>query len=286
MARTIGEIYDNIIADKDAQASLSALAPLSDNEQQLLNDIDSTSKVAVWRLWAYIVAAAIWAHELLWDIARADLQKVADRAIVGTAVWYQAQVFLFQLGDTLVYDAGTFRYGYAVFDAAKQIVKRCAVVERLDGLLQFKVAKESGGTLSALTGSEASALAGYLAKVRFAGTRFIITTGAGDILKINATVYYDAVVLDSVIRSNVEAAISGYVGNLPFNGEFLLSRLVDSIQAVDGVRDVLLGNVATRPNVSLPYSLIGRAHVPDFGYYRISTVTGETLSDTLNFIAQ
>lgn len=286
MARSIGTIYAAIVADKDAQASLASLAPAMDTEQGLLASLNSSSKVAIWRLWAYITAVAIYTHEVLWDLFKAELETIAANAIVGTLPWYQAQVFAFQNGDPLVYNSQTGKYGYAALDAAKQIVKRCAIVEQQDGVLGFKVAKLSAGLPVALSSPEQTSLAAYIKKIRFAGTRFTLISGAGDLLKITATIYYDGVIPSATIKTNVEAAIGAYVGGLPFNGEFLLSRLVDTIQAVTGVADVVLVTAQTKQAAPDVYATISRVHVPVYGYYQLDSSSGNTLTDTLTYIAQ
>ncbi len=105
-------------------------------------------------------------------------------------------------------------------------------------------------------------------------------------MKITATIYYDSVVPASTIKANVEAAIVAYVGGLPFNGEFLLSRLVDTIQAVTGVYDVVLVTAQTKQLLAGTYSNISRVNIPVYGYYQIDASSGNTLSDTLTYIAQ
>lgn len=284
--RTIGQIYQEIVDYKDSQSAIQALAPTADTEQQLQADLNSTSKVAIWRLWAYLTAVAIWTHESLWELFRIEVQKVADSAIVGTVPWYQGQVFKYQHGDTLEYDPVTGKYAYATIDTDVQIVKRCAVIEQPDGVLAFKVAKLSSGAPVALDSSEQSALVQYIKKIRFAGTRFTLLSGNGDIIRIEATIYYDGVVPLATIKANVQAAITNYIGALPFNGELLLSTLVDKVQAVDGVLDVVLVSTQTKSISTNPYVEIVRVHVPLYGYYKIDSTTGNTLNDTLTFVPQ
>ena len=284
--RTIGEIYSEIVAYKDSQSAIQALAPTADTEQQLQADLNSTSKVAIWRLWAYLTAVAIWTHESLWELFRIEVQKVADSAIVGTVPWYQGQVFKYQHGDTLEYDPVTGKYAYPAIDVDAQIVKRCAVIEQPDGVLAFKVAKLSSGAPVALDSSEQSALVQYIKKVRFAGTRFTLLSGNGDIIRIQATIYYDGIVPEATMKTSVQAAITNYIGALPFNGELLLSTLVDKIQSVDGVLDAVLVSAQTKSISSNPYVAIVRVHVPLYGYYKIDTTTGNTLADTLTFVPQ
>lgn len=284
--RSIAEIYSEIVSYKDSQAPISALAPTADTEQELLADLNSTSKVAIWRLWAYITAVAIWTHEQLWHTLKNEIQAVADAAIVGTARWYQDTVLKYQHGYTLDYEPATGKYKYASLDEAARIVKRCAIIEQPDGVLAIKVAKLSSGTPVALDGPEQTALAAYIKKIRFAGTKFVLISGSGDVLRVEAVVYYDGVVPLTTISVDVQAAITGYVGALPFNGEFLESALTDAIQSVGGVVDVVITSVQTKSVPSDPYVAISRIHVPLFGYYRIDTDSGNTLDDTLTFIAQ
>lgn len=286
MARTIAEIYAAIVADKDAQTSISALAPTADTEQQLLTALNSTSKVAVWRLWAYITAVAIWTHELIWDTFRVEVQAIADAAYTGTAVWYQAQVLAYQHDDTVTWDATVGKYKYATIDPTKQVVKRCAIVEGSDTVLTFKVAKLNLGQPIALSSPEQTGLSSYINKIRFAGTRYVIISGNGDILKITGNIYYDGSIDPATIKTNVEAAILAYIGQLPFNGQFRLTALTDAIQTVEGVQDVYLTNVSSKTISGNPYVAILRAATPLYGYFVISTTGGETLTDTLTYIAQ
>lgn len=284
--RTIADIYGEIVAYKDSQSPIADLAPTADTEQQLLTDLNSSSKVAIWRLLAYIIAVAIWTHESLWEIFRTEVQAIADAAIVGTVRWYQDQVFKFQTGYTLSYDSATGKYVYSVIDTGAQIVKRCAIIEGQDGVLAFKVAKLASGLPTSLSGGEVDELALYLKKVRFAGTKFTVLSGNGDILRVAATIYYDGVIPLATITDNVKAAINAFIGALPFNGKFLLSALTDHIQAVTGVEDVVLDSVETKTTGGDPYAPIIRIHVPLYGYYKIDVTAGNTLDDTLNFIAQ
>jgi hypothetical protein len=285
MARTIADIYAEIAAAKDSQAALAELAPDADTAQELMTALTSSSRVAIWRLWAYVTAVAIHTHEVLWDLYRAEVEKRAAEAIVGTLRWYQATVLAFQLGDALTYNSATGKYVYSVLDVTKQIVKRCAVRETAQGLV-FKVAKLSGLVPVGLSLQEAQAVAGYIKAVRFAGTRFQVVSGAGDILIVTATVFYDPIEPLATLKAAVESAIKAYVANLPFDGELLVNRLIDAVQAVQGVRDFQVVSVSTKQSVAAPIIVVNRAHVPYYGYYVNSSASGETLADTITYTPQ
>jgi hypothetical protein len=254
----------------------------------LLAALNSTSKVAVWRLLAYIHAVAIHTHEVLFDLFKSEVQAVADSAYTGTARWYQSAIFAYQHGDSLVYDTTNRKYKYATENTAVQIVKRAAIIEGADGVLTIKVAKLAGSPAApiALTSPEQTALAAYISKIRFAGTRYVLVSGNGDILKIVGNIYYDGSIEVATVRASVEAAINAYIGGLPFNGQFLTNALIDAIQSVTGVNDVLLTSVQSKPLAAGTYADVVRTTVPDYGYFNISTDAGETLTDTLTYLAQ
>src|SRR5438128_1321863 len=126
MARTVAEIYAEIIAEKDSLAELSGLTPASDDLQGLMNDISSASKVAIWRLWAYLMAYAIFVHETIWDQFKAAVQAIADSAEPQTARWFQKKMLEFQYPDSLVIIDNVPKY--ALIDVSRRIVKRAAVV--------------------------------------------------------------------------------------------------------------------------------------------------------------
>lgn len=284
--RTIAEIYAEIIAAKDSQKPLQDLAPTADTAQEILTALNSSSKVAIWRLWAYLMSVAIWTHETLWVQFKSEVEEVAANAVAGTVRWYQEQMLKFQLGDLLAYDQTNGRYGYNLLDTTKQIVERCVVIERPNGILAIKVAKLDAGQPIALSTSEQESLLSYIKQIRFAGTKFTLVSGAGDILKIDATIYYDALVSVPSLQANVEAAIFKYVSNLPFNGQLVLTKLIDEIQLVGGVKDVVLSSVKTKDFASNPYQEINRIYEPTFGYFVLDDSQGNTLTDTINYVAQ
>ena len=68
MARQISEIYNELVLEKQNFTQLNALQPNIDSSQTLLNDLNTSSKVAVWRLIFFVVAVGIWSLENIFDI--------------------------------------------------------------------------------------------------------------------------------------------------------------------------------------------------------------------------
>ncbi len=246
MARTIAQIYDEIIQEKESQASLSGLTPDPETSLGLLAALSSGSKVAVWRLWAYITAVAIWAHEQVFEMFVAEAEAIAAAAPAGTARWYQKKVFEFQYGDTLQYVNN--QYVYDPVTPANQIVKRCAVQDRGDGVVVIKVAKEVSGSPAPLSGPEKTSLEGYIAKIKFAGTRVATVSLSADVIGLVYTIYYDPIVPLATLQASLQAAMTAFAANLEFNGEFRLTRFTDALQAVTGVIDPVFASATATPD--------------------------------------
>lgn len=244
MARTIAEIYLSIVAEKNNQPTINALQPTIDNEQTLLNDLSSTSKVAVWRLFAYIISVAIWTHENLWDLFKAAIEALIAGAYSGTTRWYQQQALLFQFGDSLTWINNKFQY--SVIDATKQIIKRSAAIET-GGAVIIKVAKLVGGLPVKLNANEFAAYQAYLAQIKFAGTNISSISYDPDLLKLTLNIVYNPLVLasDGSLLSDsgifpVEDAIKAYIAGIVWDGTFNLTKLIDAAQAAQGVVDPIL----------------------------------------------
>lgn len=264
MARTIQEIYDAIIQEKEQQTELSGLLPSDESASNLLSDLTSSSKVAIWRLWAWVIAVGIRAHELLFDDFVVEANAIADSAPAGTPRWYQAQLFIFQYGDALVYTDN--KYQYSVLDESKQIIKRAAIEQRPDGVVVAKIAKEIDGNPLPLDGGELSAVESYMAKIKFAGTRLAVLSLNADVVNLDYTIYYDPIISLAVIQANVQLAIDNFQNNLSFNGKINVTKFTDTLQTVEGVIDPVFDDATGTPNsgTSESFSL---NYLPAAGYF-------------------
>ena len=276
MARTISEIYDAMIAEKEAMTELAALQPLVDSSQTLLSDLTSTSKAAVWRLMFWVVAVAMWTLEKLWDVFKAEVDAIVDTSIPGTAQWYRDQCFLFQYGYEMVYS--NYRFNYEISDATKQIIKRASVQE-FGGSLLIKVAKEESGNVVPLDTDELEAFSAYINQIKFAGTFINIISLDSDLINITLTVYYDAKVMNSSgqLLSNtgvepVTNAIEEYLATLPFNGVYRNSDMINAVHAADGVVDVVAGTVQAKSNDAANYTTVNRIYQTVSGHIELNTL--------------
>jgi hypothetical protein len=266
MARTIEDIQQKMITDVQADATL---APL----------LTSTSKVAVWRLTFYIVAVAIWTLDKLFDILKEDIDETISALKPHSLRWYAGKAKAFQLGYNLVNEADYYDNTGFTDDviALSKIVSYAAVVEQVRGV-RIKVAKTIGADLGALTVGELAAFTQYMKEIKDAGVKLKITTAAADNLKLSLRIQYDPLVINSVgaridgaTTTPIKDAIKLHLKNLPFNGVFSIQKIVDAIQAVEGVSDLNVDSVQTRYG-ALAFTAVNISVIPDAGYLRIEDV--------------
>jgi len=281
MARQINEIQTQIL---DNLAANSVLGPL----------LTSTSKRALYRNFAYIIAVAINTLEQLIDIFTANVEQIAATAAPATPAWIQDKIFKFQYSATTpqVVQLINFAPAYPVVDETLRIVTRCSVTTNLSNSVIIKVAK--GTTPEPLTVDELAALQDYVNTIGIAGVVYSATSDDSDKLYVSANVYYKGQ-YSAVIQANVIAAVGSFLSSIPFNGQMKVTDLESSIRNVEGVNDVVLIDTRARAN-STPFAsgsylvqnqqVIGRLWNTVAGYIVPETTTGNTLADSLIFIAE
>ena len=268
MARTIQEIQELIYQAKA--------------QEPALNELNSTSKVAIWRLWLYIIAVAIWSLEKLFDLHRADIDKRLAELKPHTARWYRSKALAFQYGFDLLTDSDKFNntgHTEEQIEASK-IVKYSAVVESPnEGRLIVKIAGEQGEQLQPITDAQKQAFEAYLQEIKDAGVRLSVVNYQPDVLHLQMKIVYDPLVLDSngqsIIHATkpIETAIKDYLKRLPFNGELVLAHLIDELQQAEGVRipHLVLAqskHIGTNGNYGA-FEAIEISKIPTAGYFTI-----------------
>jgi hypothetical protein len=227
----------------------------------------------------YITAVAIYSHEAIFEAYLAQINDAASRAVNGTLRWYREEMMKFQLGYVLTWNGQ--RFVYLVDDQAAKIVAYCAVQEQSDGLVLIKTAKDVSGSPAPLSLVELTALQSYAQQIKFAGTIIDVVSFEPDDLRLFYTIYYDPILPENDVRSAVEAQITAYLKNLPFNGRLNITRLTDSIQQVTGVVDPVFGSAEARYGL-LPFQAFSVEYQSNAGYLQIDSLN--PLSATLTFV--
>jgi len=272
MARSIALIKQQLIDQKNAEPALSGLT--------------STSQTAIWNLWFFIQAVAINTFEQLQDIYKTEIESIAAAAIPNTDAWVQSKAFEFQYGDTI--QLINLVPSYTVINATKRIVTRCSVKTDNNRICQIKVAKSTG----ALSNPEISALESYYGYIGNAGISYNLISSASDKIEIVAEVFYDGQYV-STISDNVNAALSNYFANLSFDGVVYVSKIEDTFQSVQGVKDIKISVINARKDIqsygtgAVVYNLStgtnARSYMTYAGYIEQEDEPLHTFADTITY---
>jgi len=79
MARTIEDILNSVLTAVADDATLSA-------------ELTSTSRRAIWRLWAYQIALSQATFEQLTDLEKANIESIVLTAPAGSPYWVQQKI--------------------------------------------------------------------------------------------------------------------------------------------------------------------------------------------------
>lgn len=279
MARTIEQIQSAIITDIQATPELA--------------EANSTSKRAIWRLFAYVQASAILLLEQIIDTFITANELKISQGIPATASWLNSKVLEFQYSATnpQIVQLVNFVPVYPVVDKSLRLITRCSVVTTLSSQVIIKVAKNDPPV--ALTSTELSSLQSYINQIGVIGVNYNTQSLTSDKLYIDAEVYFDGQ-YSTVISARVISAINTFLSTLSFNGILKVSDIELAIRSVVGVSDVLLKNVKMRSDVT-PFTggtfliqnntVISRIFPTISGYIVGETTTGNTFTDKLTFIA-
>lgn len=232
MARTVAVIKQTIMDKVAADETLSSA-------------LTSTSKVAIYNLYAYCVAFAIWVLESFFDMHRAEIEALLDAKTPHQFRWYRTKALAFQYGFDLIEESDEFDNTGATEEQIEDslIVKYCAVSQAAsESRLVVKIATESGETLAPLSDPQKESFVAYMEEIKDAGVVITVINYLPDRLYPVIRIFYDPLVLNadgsSILTGGkpVEDTINAYMKNLPFNGELAINALVDELQKTKGVK--------------------------------------------------
>ena len=229
MSRTIKEIYNEAVAERNRRLELAEFA--SDSKMSVMNGI----------LW--VVAAAIYSFESLLDVFAMDISEAINGRINGTPAYYANVLLQYQQGDELTVREDGLAFGYANIDETKRIVTQVSYMEstddrNLDSKLILKVATGAKGSLSAIPPKELAPINAYINKLKFAGTRVEVISTKGDVLIPRLTVVHDGAVPESEVYDSIEVQLNAYMMDIDFDAAVYVSRLTDAIRRAKHVTDV------------------------------------------------
>jgi len=265
--RTISQIHEDLLLEKAKIEELDALT--------------STASTAIWRLWLYLFAVGIWIHESLWLQKEIDLEVLAKETPSGTPLWYIRKAKEWQFGDSAAWNGN--QYAFDPVNPSNRIVSHAAVVVE-GSQVNLKVAKTGSSGLEKLTTPEKTALDGYMNDIKFVGTALNTISEDPDDLKMSATIYVDATIInpaDGTLVTDgstlpVNDAVTEYLESLDFGGTLRVAELSKRILDVEGVTNVSISGLWAKYGV-LSYFDAGTNYNAFAGYMTLDTV-GSTLT--------
>lgn len=297
MARSIADIYNTLCISKASMQELSDWVvedgnPGStlDNAETLLQDLTSSSKVAIWRLWLWIFAVGSWIIETLFDTHQTEITTLLAAQRPHTLGWYAEQSKLFQFGYAMIWQDGIF--SYSMIDPSAQIIKYAAASE-LNGQVLLKVATLVNGVMGPLSPVQLGAFTLFWSKWKDAGVEINIVSQRADIVQVNMTIIRDRLVLaanNSLLSDStvfpITDAINAFGDDLQFGGIFRISKLIDAIQAAAGVVDVKIYSAQIK-TYNGSFNPIDLYTIPVSGYITLDWVgSGITYIDAVNVPVQ
>ncbi|MDI5894405.1 nucleotidyltransferase [Flavobacterium algoritolerans] len=228
MARSIGviqnEMLDSIAADEN------------------LAELNSQSKVSIYRLIVFIVAFSIWVLENLFDTHKKEVDDIIEAKMPHRPSWYRTKAKAFQYGFALITDTDNYdNTGYTDDQVFNSKIIKYAAVTPSAGQILIKIATEAAGVLAPITPEQKASFDAYILEIADCGVKYIVVNHLPDILLLNLQIFRDPLVLDStgmsIINGNypVQDAINEYMKELPFNGELVLAHFIDKLQKAEGV---------------------------------------------------
>lgn len=239
MARTINDIF-NDITSWFVSLSVIQLAYGLDESKTFSEQF---SPVSIEAIIFYRMAFAIWTLETLFDLHKQEVTEIIATMRPHSLRWYAGMARKFQYGFNLLPDSEEFDNTGKTDDEidASKIVSYAAV-DKVEGKLLVKVAKDAGDSLTPLAEVEKQAFTEYMERVQDAGDDLEIISEPADNLRLSLDIYYNPLVLnaegqrlDGDSLTPIPDAVHNYLKNLPFNGELVLAFLTDALQAVSGV---------------------------------------------------
>lgn len=259
MARTIEQIRDSIIAEKELNQELA--------------ELNSTSNTAIWRLWAWLAAFSSWVIENLFDEHKAEVDTMIRELRPAYIPWLTEKSYAFQFGFDLVPDE-TYYDNTGIDEAvvaASKVIKYAKVIELQRGLM-FKIAGETAGVRGPVSPAQEAAFTAYINESIKPPVKVRIVNKQPDKLKLRIKVFYNPQILDATGKrldgtdnTPVQTAITGYIENLTFDGLYVINQLEKTLELVSGVEiaSTVQAEVAYE---SVPFTPIDVYYRPQSGY--------------------
>lgn len=282
MNKTFEEIFAEMLAEKANKPELS--------------ELNSTSKVSIWRLLLQVVSWVIFNFQLAANLHLQEISNLIASQKVFNLRRYRNEALRFQYGFDLQPESDQFKPTYEDNGVnviatdeqieASKIVKYAAcnrVIENSRSKIVMKIAPADLDGI--FTADQMESFAKYIEEIAPAGDHVTIINYLPDMLKFSFKIKYDPMVLKAngmnilTAKYPVQEAIENFLKNLPFNGELSVQKLEAAIMAVDGVEDLQTLQIQSKwidpaQNGYGLYQPINMSVIPTSGRFKIEDFTG------------
>ena len=226
------------------------------------------SILSVESLLFYAMAYCMMLLEKIFNDRTAELEAKFTSLRPHTIGWYVAKIKAFQYNVTLPIDTDV----YPTINEEKQIVKYCSVTTTR-GVLNIKIAgADSSGRPVRLSDSSSEypmvlkKITAYINRVKDAGVHFVLSSGEADKFSCQLLVHYDP--LHNVTIQTIKENIKRYLSSMPFDGVYSNMALVDTLQAVEGIKVAEVISSEASYGSNQPVNIVSR-YRPDAGYMEL-----------------
>ena len=236
-----------------------------------------------------IMAAAIYVLEAIFDAFRRDVDKKIADAVVATIPWYHKICLEYQHGDAMILNESTYEYVYEVVDDSKKIIKYAACRDRGGGVYILVAGMGEDGYPKALSNDVLTAFREYVSRRKPAGVITDVFSYDPDDIKMQIRVQYDPMLINSDGSSiadpsvyPVEVAINNYLASILYGGTFNRNKLIDAVQSVEGVKDLILGEVNVKIANAQAYATVEGNNYTSVG----GSFKSAELRNTLSYVLE
>lgn len=226
------------------------------------------SILSVESLLFYAMAYCMMLLEKIFNDRTAELEAKFTSLRPHTIGWYVAKIKAFQYNVTLPIDTDV----YPTINEEKQIVKYCSVTTTR-GVLNIKIAgADSSGRPVRLSDSSSEypmvlkKITAYINRVKDAGVHFVLSSGEADKFSCQLLVHYDP--LHNVTIQTIKENIKRYLSSMPFDGVYSNMALVDTLQAVEGIKVAEVISSEASYGSNPPVNIVS-LYRPDAGYMEL-----------------
>lgn len=235
-----------------------------------------------------IVAAAIYVLEMIFEAYSAEVDSKTAAAVMASIPWYHKICLGYQHGDHLVLDERTSEYVYPEIDVTKQKVKYASCRD-IGGGIYILVAGEADGTPVALSNDVLTAFREYIRIRKPAGILAEVYSYDPDLIRISMSVQYDPLIMnsDGSLISDpsafpVEDAVNAYLAGIIYGGTFNKNKMIDAVQKAEGVVDLVLKDVSTKPSGAQSYTSVAGNNRQSFG----GSFRSSDLKSTISYVLE